>query len=89
MNKVKFSVFGDMHFSGGMFADRRGIQDDAAPPWWCGDCDERLDFIFDRAKKENVDFIIHCGDFTHNPRGDNRVFCSNCHTQNFHQTDLF
>ena len=70
MNKVKFSVFGDMHFSGGMFADRRGIQDDAAPPWCCGDCDERLDFIFDRAKKENVDFIIHCGDFTHNPRGD-------------------
>lgn len=70
MNKVKFSVFGDMHFSGGMYADKRGIQDDAAPPWWCGDCDERLDFIFDRAKKENVNFIIHCGDFCHNPRGD-------------------
>lgn len=70
MNKVKFSVFGDLHFSEGMWTDNRGIQDDNAPAWWCGDCDERLDFILNRAKKENVDFIIHCGDFCHNPRGN-------------------
>jgi len=70
MNKVKFSVFGDLHFSAGMFWDKRGIQDDTAPPWFCGDCDERLDSILNRAKKEAVDFVIHCGDFCHNPRAE-------------------
>jgi len=50
MNKVKFSVFSDLHH------DIR----------WCGDTDERLDFILERAKKENVDFVVHLGDLCHN-----------------------
>ena len=49
MNKIKFSAFADLHHD----------------MEWCGDGEERLDFILDRAKKENVDFIIHLGDMTH------------------------
>ena len=49
MNKVKFSAFADLHHD----------------MEWCGDGEERLDFILDRAKRENVDFIIHLGDMTH------------------------
>ncbi len=51
MNKVKFSVFSDLHCS----------------PAFSPDYKERLDFILERAKKENVDFIIHCGDFCQSP----------------------
>jgi len=51
MGSVKFSVFADIHFMNG---------------FWCGDVDKRLDFILERAKKENVDFIVHLGDFCHN-----------------------
>ena len=49
MNKVKFSVFADLH------VEKK----------WSADGEERLDAILERAKKENVDFIIHCGDLTH------------------------
>ena len=51
MNKVKFSVFADLH------NDER----------WTSDGDERLDFILERAKKENCDFIVELGDFVHYP----------------------
>ena len=47
MQKVKFSVFADIH-----------IHDH-----WVSDSIGRLNAILDRAKKENVDFVIHCGDF--------------------------
>ena len=47
MQKVKFSVFADIH-----------IEDH-----WAPDSIGRLNAILDRAKKENVDFVIHCGDF--------------------------
>ena len=46
MQKVKFSVFADIH-----------IHDH-----WVSDSIGRLNAILDRAKKENVDFVIHCGD---------------------------
>lgn len=48
MHKIKFSVFSDLHM------------DDC----WCGDIEARLEAILDRAKKEQVDFIIHCGDLS-------------------------
>lgn len=51
MNKVKFSAFGDLHHD----------------EHWVGDTQERLDFILERAKKESVDFVIHLGDFCHDP----------------------
>ena len=47
MQKVKFSVFANIH-----------IHDH-----WAPDSIGRLNAILDRAKKENVDFVIHCGDF--------------------------
>lgn len=48
MHKIKFSVFSDLHM------------DDC----WCADIESRLDAILERAKKEQVDFIIHCGDLS-------------------------
>lgn len=62
MNKVKFSVFSDLHLSRGM---KEGYEH-----FWLGDCDARLDAILARAKREEVDFIIHCGDFCHNPHAE-------------------
>ena len=38
--------------------------------FWYPGGDERLDAILARAKRENVDFIIHCGDFCHNPHAE-------------------
>lgn len=49
---VKFSVFADIHHLPAQFFSR-------AP--------ERLAQIQERAKNENCDFIIHCGDFCHRP----------------------
>lgn len=62
MNKVKFSVFADLHLSRGM--------DEKYEHFWLGDCEARLDAILARAKREKVDFIIHCGDFCHNPHAE-------------------
>ena len=62
MNKVKFSVFSDLHLSRGL---HEGYEH-----FWLGDCEERLDAILARAKREEVDFIIHCGDFCHNPHAE-------------------
>ena len=59
MNTVKFSVFSDLHLCHGM--------DKGYDEFWYPGGDERLDAILARAKRENVDFIIHCGDFCHNP----------------------
>lgn len=49
---MKFSMFADFHHAPGRFM-RGGFED--------------LDFIFERAEKEKVDFIIHAGDLTHGP----------------------
>lgn len=49
---MKFSMFSDFHHAPGRFM-RGGLED--------------LDFIFNRAEKEKVDFIIHAGDLTHGP----------------------
>ena len=51
MNKVKFLVFSDMHMSN----------------YWVPNPKERLSAILDRAKENNVDFVIHCGDLADNP----------------------
>lgn len=49
MNQVKFSVFADLHHRPG--------------DWnWAS---KRLEAIFERAEREKVDFIMHCGDFCH------------------------
>ncbi len=50
---VKFSLFSDIHHCPGQFFSN-------AP--------RRLAQIQDRAVRENCDFIIHCGDFCHNPK---------------------
>ena len=50
--KVKFSVFADIHHYPGVFMSQTP---------------DHLVQIQNRAVKENCDFIIHCGDFTHNP----------------------
>lgn len=49
---VKFSVFADMHFRVGNYN------------WTV----ERMAQILERARKNKVDFIIHCGDFCHDVR---------------------
>lgn len=49
-DSVKFSVFADMHFRVGNYN------------WTV----ERMAQILDRARKNRVDFIIHCGDLCHN-----------------------
>ena len=49
MSKVKFSVFADLHLREGNWN-------------WS---EQRLEAIFDRAVKENSQFIMHCGDFCH------------------------
>lgn len=51
-NRVKFSVFADIHHNPEQFYSR-------AP--------ERLAQIQDRAVREKCDFMIHCGDFCHRP----------------------
>ena len=51
MNKVRFSVFSDLHHY----------------DIWCGDTEERLDAILQRAKEKQSDFIIHLGDLCHWP----------------------
>ena len=51
MQKVRFSVFADLHIH----------------EHWAPDIIGRLYKILDRAKRENVDFVIHCGDFCSPP----------------------
>jgi predicted phosphodiesterase len=50
--KVKFCVFADIHYRPGRFPN-------STKDW--------LDRILTRAKQENCDFVIHCGDMCHNP----------------------
>jgi len=52
---MKFSLFSDIHYCPGVFRS--------------GD-EAHLEIIQKRAEKENVDFIIHAGDFTHGPGTD-------------------
>ncbi len=49
-DSIKFIVFADLHYRDGDYN-------------WAT---KRLQEILDRARKNNVDFIIHCGDFCHN-----------------------
>ena len=49
---MKFSLFADFHHQPGRFPAAE---------------EKELNVIFDRAEKENVDFIIHGGDFCHGP----------------------
>lgn len=49
---MKFTMFADFHHKPGSFM-RGGFED--------------LDVIFERAEREDVDFIIHAGDLTHGP----------------------
>ncbi len=49
-NSIKFSVFSDLHYLPNDFN-------------WAT---KRLEDIITRAKNENSEFIIHCGDFCHN-----------------------
>lgn len=51
VNTVKFSVFSDLH----------------ASETFVPDGEQRLDAILERAKQEQVDFVIHCGDFCMDP----------------------
>ena len=51
-NRVKFSVFADIHHYPGVFMSQTP---------------EHLTAIQDRAVRSKCDFIIHVGDFTHNP----------------------
>ena len=53
MNQVKFSCFSDIHHTFYLYHT---------------DAERRLTEIQKRAKENNVDFIIHCGDFAHEPR---------------------
>ncbi len=81
MNKVKFSVFADLHYREG--------------DWnWAS---ERLEAILARAEREQVDFVMHCGDFCHDVRAArpvieryNRFSIPTYHTMgnhDFEQTD--
>ena len=54
-NRVKFSVFADIHHYPGVFMSQTP---------------EHLTQIQDRAVREQCDFIIHVGDFTHNPTAE-------------------
>ena len=49
---MKFSIFSDLHHWPGVFV---------------GGTNEDLDFIRERAVKENCRFVIHAGDFSHGP----------------------
>ncbi|MBQ4353561.1 MAG: metallophosphoesterase [Clostridia bacterium] len=53
---MKFSIFSDLHCCSGVYL--------------CDD-DTRLTLIQKRAEEENVDFIIHAGDFCSKPDGEN------------------
>lgn len=70
MQKVKFSVFADLHYRVG--------------DWnWATD---RLEDIFQRAEKEQAEFIIHCGDFCHDIRGAAEIIdrYNNFHIPTYH-----
>jgi predicted phosphodiesterase len=86
MGQVKFSVFSDLHLSRGL---AQGYEHS-----WMGDCEERLEAILSRAEREGVDFIIHCGDFCHDPIADaaaveryNRFSIPTYHTLGNHDMD--
>ena len=49
---MKFSIFSDFHYCPGIFY--KGMKED-------------MEVIYERAKRENVDFIIHAGDFCAGP----------------------
>ncbi|MBQ7931918.1 MAG: metallophosphoesterase [Clostridia bacterium] len=54
---LKFLVFADLHYKKGMYT---------APV-------ESVRAILDRAKRENVDFVIHCGDFCNDYAGSPEI----------------
>ena len=63
---LKFLVFADLHYKKGMYAV--GV--------------EHLQSILDRAASENVDFVIHLGDFCNDYKGSpelTQTYLHNCH----------
>ena len=54
---VKFCVFADIHYRPG-------------PKGFPHSTKEWLGRVLSRAERENCDFVIHCGDFCHNPPAD-------------------
>lgn len=58
MSEVKFSIFTDLHYLPNIFYT---------------EAEERLSVIAERAKCENVDFMIHLGDLTHQPSTDKKI----------------
>ena len=69
--RVKFCVFADIHYN-------PGVCPHASKEW--------LGRILERAEKENVDFIIHCGDFCHHPARDKDYvnFYNDFHLPTYH-----
>ena len=55
--EVKFCVFADIHYRPG-------------PRGFPHSTKEWLGRVLARAERENCDFVIHCGDFCHNPAAD-------------------
>ena len=55
--KVKFCVFADIHYRPG-------------PRGFPHSTKEWLGRVLARAEQEHCDFVIHCGDFSHNPAAD-------------------
>ena len=77
--RVKFLAFADMHYAPGIFPN---------------DSREWLERVLERAKKANSDFVIHAGDFVHDPvkYGDYVKYYSNAgipayHTLGNHDTE--
>ena len=58
MNTVKFSVFADLHYLPNIFYT---------------EAKERLQKIGERAVENDVDFMIHLGDLTHEPSTDRKI----------------
>lgn len=54
---VKFCVFADIHYKPGPYGFPHSTKE------WLGR-------ILARAERENCDFVIHCGDMSHNPKAD-------------------
>lgn len=54
---VKFCVFADIHYKPGPYGFPHSTKE------WLGR-------ILERAEREHCDFVIHCGDMSHNPKAD-------------------
>ena len=57
-NKIKFSVFADLHYKYGMYT--ASVED--------------LESVLERANSNNVDFVIHCGDICNDYTGSPELY---------------